>query len=159
MISAPPKHEVWNSFTLPSLRLVAGSIRTVALSFLMDSLGIGGSRWIRQFIYGFDLVGSFSQTSVFPGDFKASPPHFPDIFGCDRAPRLCSRARASPFPHSRHLRGEAMAHVACGWPADPLPFDAGGNLLWSDFEAVNVVFDFRRFADAKSGRSAISNTA
>ena len=41
-------------------------------------------------------------------------------------------------PHCRHLWDEATAQVECGWLAAPLPFDADGNLLGSDFDTVNV---------------------
>ena len=59
-----------------------------------------------------------------------------------RSRRPISHARASGFPHARHLWGEAMSQVAFGWPADPAPFDSDGNLRWSDLDAVNVAFRF-----------------
>ena len=91
LLSAASAQEVWNSCIRPSHRPVAGSVRAVVLSTLLDSLGIGGSRWIRQFIYGFDLVGSFSQASASPRDCKESPPLGPWIFGGDRAFRFLAR--------------------------------------------------------------------
>ena len=33
---------------------------------LLAQLGAGGSRWMKQFIYGFGAMGSFSQAGVFP---------------------------------------------------------------------------------------------
>ena len=126
----------------PPIRSSAGSIKTVALFPLMDSLGLGGGRWIRQFIYGFDVVGSFSQSSVFPRNIRPCAPLDPEIFGCDRPTRFPTRARAPGYPHGRHLWDEAMAQVECGWLAAPLPFDVDGNLPGSDFDTVNAAFRF-----------------
>ena len=134
--------EHWDSFIPPEIRPASRSIKTVALSFLMDSIGIGGSRWIRQFIYGFDVTGSISQRFVVPRNLKIHPPLDPEIFGCDRAARFSTRARASCIPHAGHLWAKAMGQVACDWLAPPLPFDADGNLLGSDFNSANVAFRF-----------------
>ena len=111
--AAAPTQEAWNS-SAPSLRPVAGSIKTVALSFLMDSMGLGGSRWIRQFIYGFDVIGSFSQSSVLPLNIRASFPLDPEIFGFGRAARFSSRARASGSPPMLATCGARRLHR---WPA------------------------------------------
>ena len=62
------------------------------------------------------------------------------------------------FPNRRHFRGEAMAHVDCGWVAGPLPFDAGGNLIGLGIDAVNAEFRFPAIQGGEPERATISNT-
>ena len=49
--------ERWDSPISPAPRSATGSIKIADLSFLMDSIGLGGGSWIRQFIYGFGDTG------------------------------------------------------------------------------------------------------
>ena len=152
--------EHWDSFIPQTSRPAPGSIKTVALSFLMDPLGLGGGRWIRQFAHGFDVAGTFSQRLVFPRNFKIHPPLDTDIFGCDRAARFSTRARASGFPHAGHLWAEAKDQVSCGWLPAP-PFLATRTVTWLGRLSTRPTWlsAFPSFRDRRFGPVAISRTA
>ena len=100
--SAPFQAE-WDSSIPERIRSAAGFVKTVALSELTHQFGMRGDLWLRQFIFGFDILGSFSQRGVFPVCAKTRPPASPDILWEDAELRFSSRARASPSAHAGAL--------------------------------------------------------
>ena len=65
-----PMQAEWDRMTPDSIRGASSGIRSVALLHLMSQFGLGGKRWMKQFIYGFDVMGTFSQDGLFPPDEK-----------------------------------------------------------------------------------------
>ena len=159
MSAAAPLQAHWGSCIPPEIRPATGSINTLALFFLMDSLWLGGGRRVRQFIYGFDVTGAFARRAVFPRNLKIRPILDTDISARYHAARFSTGLRTPGFPHAGHIWAEAMEQGACGSLSAPVPFDSGGRAVVSDFDMANVVFRLSAFCRArKYGRATISNT-
>ena len=118
------------------------TLRTVALLHLMKTFGLGGDRWIRQFIFGFPIVGEIEQTGVFPRDDAKHPP--PDLNGIweGNMTRFTTRARASGVLNAQFLWDEAMTQVEKGWLAQPLPIDPLGNVATYSNNGAVIAFRF-----------------
>ena len=103
--------------------------------------GIGGDKWICQFIYGFPTVGSFSQEGVppHPTNIGTQPQFLPSGNHLFSAP---NSARASGFLRDRELWGEALPQVKSGWLSDPLPFSDGGDCPFFSLGATDAAFRF-----------------
>ena len=117
------------------------TLKTVALLHLMKNFGLGGDRWLQQFVFGFPIIGEMDQTGVYPRDDSKRPP--PPLEGIwkDNQKRFMTRARASGFLNAQLLWDEAMSQVKKGWLADPLPVDPNGNV--ATYEKGSVVLAFR----------------
>ena len=137
-----PLQRLWNSHIPPELAKVTGPIRSVTLLHLMSQLQMGGDRWLKQFIYGFRVRGTFSQSGIFPIDPKISPPPRSDTFLDDAADRFASRAKASGFLHIYHLWSEAMSQVTDGWLTDPFPIQADSDFFEVKADGRNIAFRF-----------------
>ena len=61
-----PTQLIWGAASPPALQPTSGRIAPVALVHLLSQYGMGGSRWARQFVLGFDAIGGFSQKSLSP---------------------------------------------------------------------------------------------
>ena len=75
--ATPHEKQRWG-FTPSQIRPAAEKLEPSAFLSMMLQLGIGGSRWCQQFIYGSKLVGRLIQCDTFPADprmtkKKASP--------------------------------------------------------------------------------------
>ena len=118
------------------------SVRAVALLHLMKCFGLGGDRWMRQFVFGFPIIGEIEQTGVFPRDAaKRPPPPIGEIWS-GNSTRFQTRARASGALNASVLWTEAMAQVDKGWLGPPLPIDQTGNVAnWTKGKTV-IAFRF-----------------
>ena len=54
-----PMQAEWDRATPRPLRDASSGIKSVARPHLMSQFGLGGSRWTKQFIYGFEFMGAF----------------------------------------------------------------------------------------------------
>ena len=72
--AAKPLQSDWYARTPSAIRPATGVVQTVALAHLMDRWGLGGQRWLKQFVSGFDIVGAFSQAHLFPTFPNFRPP-------------------------------------------------------------------------------------
>ena len=63
---AEPTQRVWEMRRPKELSGTPSPLRTVALAHLMGNFDIGGGKWLRQFIHGFDIIGTFEQKGGFP---------------------------------------------------------------------------------------------
>ena len=68
--AAAPTQAARGALIPDSIRPAAGRIKIVTISRLLRQLNMGGQSWIKQFIYGFDIVGTFSQEGIFPRGSK-----------------------------------------------------------------------------------------
>ena len=137
-----PFQATWDSFIPERIRSAAGFIKTVALSELMHQFGMKGEVWLRQFIFGFDILGSFSQRGVFPVCTKTRPPAHPDIIWEDAEQRFSSRARSSPTAHAGALWEEALAQVTAGWLERPRRLTPSGVFADDPSTPINAAFRF-----------------
>ena len=62
-----PMQADWDGEASAPIRSSSTGIKAVATQHLLTQLGLGGSNWMRQCIYGFDAMGTFSQCGVFTG--------------------------------------------------------------------------------------------
>ena len=118
------------------------SLRTVALLHLMKNFDLGGDRWIRQFVFGFPIIGELEQTGVYPRDDSKKGPDPIDGIWKDNLKRFQTRARASGVLNAQLLWNEAMTQVDKGWLAAPLPVDPKGNVATYNKGEVVVAFRF-----------------
>ena len=82
---------------------------------------MGGSAWLQQFIYGFQLVGNLSQGHTFPISDKVrgpKPKPLSEILQTNSR-RFTGRAQKSGFKNAKLLWAEAMEQRQKGWLASP----------------------------------------
>ena len=58
--------QAWNSRIPPEISPAAGKLKITAFASLMKQANLGGEEWLKQFVYGFPLVGSLSQQHAYP---------------------------------------------------------------------------------------------
>ena len=118
------------------------SLRTVALLHLMKSFDLGGDKWIKQFVFGFPIVGEIEQTGVSPMDDSQRPP--PEVTGIwnGNSQRFQTRAKNSGTLNAQMLWGEAMTQVDKGWLGVPAPLDLMGRTRLHDEPDPVVAFRF-----------------
>ena len=103
-------------------------MKTLSHHFLLCHFELGGSRWIRQFNFGFPTTGVVSQTGVYKPDHTApDPPSIESIWDGARG-RFAKRAHSSGRLHGSELWSEALQKVATGWLEAPIPFNEDGAL-------------------------------
>ena len=104
-----PMHAEWDRMAPKPLRGSSAGIKSVALIRLMSQFGLDGSRWAKQFIYGFDVMGTFSHDGLFtPGGKAAKPASSTHPFP-DAESRFDKRAKAPGWAHDETLWIEAIA--------------------------------------------------
>ena len=108
--ASKPLQAVWYSHTPPDCAYSTGDVNSVALTHLMDQWGIGGQRWLEQFVFGFDIVGTYSQSDLYPiSKKKFAPPLDADAIWPEASERFRARARASGFKHDDRLWAEELS--------------------------------------------------
>ena len=104
----------------------SSGIKSVSLLHLMSQFGLGGSRRLAQFVYGFGATGAFSQDGLFPpveSVVKPAHPHRPIKYS---ASRFDTRAKKSGGAPDATLWREALPHVKKGVIDSPPTVD----LFW-----------------------------
>ena len=149
--SAPMQAD-WEEAAPASIRSAPTGIKAVATQRLLTQLGLVGSNWIRQFIYGFGAMGTFSQDGVSPPADKTPKPCPPEREFEGASDRFDARAKASGWAHIDTLWSEALGHVSKGWlerthPAKGAPAMGG--------RRINAAF---RFAVVQMVKSAHAMT-
>ena len=144
----------WDEATSASIRSAPAGIKAVEIQHLLTQLWLGGSNWMRQFIYGFGATGHFSQDGVFPPS-DHTPKHCPPerAFG-GAADRFGARAKSSGWAHIDALWSGAMDQVSKGWlsaperihPAKGAP-TMGGHRVNAEFRFAAVQMDKIRACD------------
>ena len=122
---AEPINNQWNSLIPSEIAPAAGKIKLAAFLSLMLHCGLGGSRWCRQFIFGFDLVGILSQSGTFPVDPRTEDER--PLSGvkllASATSRFRERSAASGKKNEKILWKEALEQQAKGWLAPPSLID------------------------------------
>ena len=110
-------------FFLPA----TGKIHLTLLALILKHLGMGGERWLWQFIFGFPVFGTLSQAGCYPVD-DPLPPHALSertiLKGAER--RFKVRARNARSAFDGHLWSEALEQCDKGWLDNPRPISRQG---------------------------------
>ena len=108
----------------PEIRSATGNLQISPLMSLMYQHNMGGSAWLRQFIFGFKLIGAFSQKHTFPRSekLKNTTPISAQHIMQASSRRFTERARESGFKNAQPLWEEAMGQHRKGWLSKPSPF-------------------------------------
>ena len=109
---------------------------------MMGQLGLGGSRWLQQFAWGFPLIGTLSQTGVYPIGPKTGTAPGPVTLGKFPAERFRTRAAASGFLNADTLWAEALGQVDKGWLSEPTPIDMDTGAAYLPYKLQNFAFRF-----------------
>ena len=147
--AAAPIQASWASSVPTELLGAQPRFCSVAFHQLLHHFGLGGDRWISQFIFGFPTVGSFSQEGVFPLSEKHPAPAPVATLWRSSVKRFMERSRASGFRFSQELWDEAMEQVSSGWLSEPLPFTEEGDTPFFSLGASNAAFRFAVVQDRK----------
>ena len=137
-----PAQTIWDASKPESIKGTGGELKTVALLQLMRNKDLGGAEWIKQFTFGFPIVGTLSQKGVYPTDPSiGQAPDLSEIWNL-RTERFRNRATRSGWKDANALWGEAMGQVNRGWLGEPLDVDLNGGLSAYPGESVNIAFRF-----------------
>ena len=129
------------SATPPFILPATGKVHIALLAHLLDYTGMGGSKWILQFVVGFPLIGCLYQTRTFPTDDDA-PFTFvdPDTLFASSPHRFKARAPRAVSRHAEQLWAEALKQVDEGWLTPPEPLGDNGHFLDHPREECNIAF-------------------
>ena len=134
----------WDACILPEILPAADHLKTVALKQLMKECGIGGSRWLDQFAFGFPIAGVLSQKHLYPTDEKVGPSAaipVTELFSTAGS-RFRERSAKSGHKNAQQLWGEALEQVQKGWLLHPAELAADGRpLVWRSSQ-FNIAFRF-----------------
>ena len=154
----PGPHAAWGARRPPAVADSGSPVREAPIIQLMTHLGLGWARWVKQFVYGFDIAGRISRMGEFPpGPTADQPCDISTIFETFRA-RIVTRSKI-PGYLLEDILGERprSRRNPDGWPNRAI--DYSGTVLNSDFECQNADFRFsiakpangRAFGDLKYG--------
>ena len=123
---ATPVETRWRALIPTAIRPAAGKLRIASFLSLMLQCGLGGRRWCRQFIYGFEHVGVLSQEGVFPVDPRTARrrPAPTEKLSASAFSRLRERSAKSGRADGRILWEEAPAQQDKGWLSPPFRIDS-----------------------------------
>ena len=110
-----PSQTIWDYVRPSEVAPAKGQLKTVALLHHMRNFDLGGEEWLKQFAYGFPLVGARSQEGIYPKGASVCPPPSLDGIWSDSAERFTSRARHSGWLNAEALWTEAMERTEKGW--------------------------------------------
>ena len=143
--------ESWYNMRPDFFRAAPSSLNIALLAQLANFTGMGGSRWLGNYIKGFPITGTICQSGVFPLTLKPDNPHPLDAQTLleDSIGRFKARSNRRP-PHSQILWKEALAQVESGWLEKPRSLNSSGR--FEDSPALPLVNAFR-FAVVQGKRS------
>ena len=138
--------EEWRTLIPPATKPAAGHINLSAFYSLMRDAQLGGSSWIRRFIFRFPLVGALSQNRAYPADSR--PPSHErlspaELFASARA-RFDERARKAGNKNAAALWQEACDQQTKGWLTPPfsLRFSSASSSCVIADRKLNIAFRF-----------------
>ena len=109
---------------------------------MMDQVGMGGSNWLQQFVWGFPITWDLSQTGVCPTDNQVQPAPDVSVIWTDTEIRYRARATGSGCPNAEVLWTEALDQVKKGWRNTPLPIRGDGQCPDAAIGPIDVSFRF-----------------
>ena len=124
------------------LRAASSGIKSVALLHMMSQFGLGCSRWSKQFITGFDVVGAFPQGGLFMPGEKMGKPDSPARPFPDASSRYETRSNASGWAHGETLWSEAIGQVEKERLGPPRRLISSDGPLFLGADRVNAAFRF-----------------
>ena len=135
--------ERWRESLSTDQMKVQGKINLPLLAIMLEKLGMGGQKWVKQFQEGFPIVGDLEEPGVYPVHECPDPEISPDrLFGSARW-RLNARRGSVTDPNEGALWSEAVCQVEKGWLQGPFKFDDEGNLVTNEGpQLANPAFRF-----------------
>ena len=126
------------------IRPAGGKLHLAAFLSLTPQCGLGGRRWRRQFIYGFELAGVLCQEDVFPVDprtAKRRPAPTEEIFA-SALTRFRGRSAKSGRANGKLLWAEDLVRQEKGWMSPPFRIDAPTKADFKRKTPLNYAFRF-----------------
>ena len=137
-----PLQTIWKDATVPAIRQAVTGAKPVLISHLLAQLGIGGSRWLRQFARGFGAIGTSSHGGLFPAGKKFRTACGETSPWVDAADRFLARSGQAGSNRATELWEESIGQVEKGRLTPPNPLATSGGILFCDGRAVNAAFRF-----------------
>ena len=116
---------------------------------IMHFCGLGGSRWLAQFVYGFPITGKLSQKFAFPATTEKLSPTLSTADVLLSAPSRFARRSAHVSPAAQGLWDEALQQVEAGWLDPPRRLSNSGKVVDCPSSPLNVAFRFAVAQDSK----------
>ena len=116
--ASKPLQAEWYPHNPPDCASSTGDVNIGGPRSSYGSVGHGGQRWRKQFAFGFDVAGTYSQSDLYPiSKKKFAPPLDTDTIWPEVSVRFRARARASGFKHADRLWRESLSqHERGGFP-------------------------------------------
>ena len=76
-----------------------GKINLPLLAHMLDELGMGGQKWIKQFTEGFPVIGDISEPGVYPEQQCDDPGLKPHQLLTNAKYRIKARTKSVTDPH------------------------------------------------------------
>ena len=141
----------WYNLRPDFFRLAPSSLNIALVAQLSEFCGLGGSRWLSNYIRGFLIAGTICQSGVSPLTLKPdnhNPLNQSSLLE-DSAGRFKTRANRRP-PHSQILRTDALARTSAGWLDRPRLLGKSGR--FADSPSLPIANAFR-FAVAQGEKA------
>ena len=132
----------WNERIPPEIAPAAGKLKVAAFASLMRQAKLGGSELLKQFVYGFPLVGSLSQQHGYPFDKKAAKASLlaQDQLLSDSSARFFGRSQKSGRKNGPPLWEEATQQRRDGWLTSLSPYALQALLSHSNQLPATLLF-------------------
>ena len=101
--------EKWRESLSADQIKVQGEINLPLLAIMLEKLGMGGQKWVRQFQNGFPIVGNLEESGVYPVQTCPDPDISPDRLFDSAKWRLKARRGSVADPNEGALWNEALA--------------------------------------------------
>ena len=137
-----PVLERWRQLTPDTLKGVS-IVDPAMLSFLFRKFGLGGSKWLKQLIFGFPITGVLSQEGAYPLDSRVKLTTLDKETVLESTfDRFRQRATNALPQHAETLWAEACEQSDKGWLSRPFPVNASGSKLSFKGKGLNFAFRF-----------------
>ena len=156
-----PVEQEWRKITPDAIRPAAGRLNLAAFYSPMINANLQGSDWIRQFVFGFPLVGGLIRRLTYPLGIKVetySTLHPGELFASSRA-RFDERAQKDGGGNAHSIFGEDSDHQSNGWITQPFPLrpPSSSSCVVADGNR-NIAFRFGAHQGEKVRVATTSNT-
>ena len=131
----------WGDLIPSEIRPSAGKLKLAAFLSHMLRSGLGGSRWWRQFIFGFELAGVLSQSGTSPVDSRTDdklPASDVKLFSAAQS-RFRERPNAACRKNGKLLWVDAIDRWGKGWLSPPVLI---GSTAAPTASPINYAFRF-----------------
>ena len=140
---AAPAQAARGALIPPDTSYHAGRIRPAVLEPLLSAQGMGGSRWLRQFVFGFPIIGQLDQEGVFPQSTKELPtPITTESLFNGAASRFADRTSRSVSRDFANLQKESTVQAKSGRLDNPELATDHGRIARAPADAIDLALRF-----------------